>query len=231
MNIDNSNNLLSMIEALSNETETEYDNNDKKTVNETDNDNDSYYSDTDTYSNSSIGTTYTCVSKIDDIDFDWIDNIDECYEFMNDIPEIVKIKTILVNNNNDIIWLNDESIITENGTIYNENLLTYINSKTQSLRKQTNQRILIDDIQFFECCLTEDNIQECINRTQPIFHNKLFKQTTINYLKDDIYIKPSIKFFHSLNVLVVILKLNKSNPNKTRKKHRSNNRKTRKHIH
>jgi hypothetical protein len=124
MNIDNSNNLLSMIEALSNETQTEYDNNNDN------NDTDSYYSDTDTYSNSSIGTTYTCVSKIDDIDFDWIDNIDESYEFMNDIPEIVKIKTILVNNNNDIIWLNDESIIIENGKIYNENLLTYINSKT-----------------------------------------------------------------------------------------------------
>lgn len=203
-------------DKMDNIINTYYENDDdvNNDINDDDvNDDDVSISSNDTFtSNETNKTGYTQVSRIDDIDFDWIHEIEDYQVFHNDFPETLKVKSLLVNDNGDVIWFNEDKIITDNGLITQENLYKFIQHQINSLRKRLNTRkILVDDLQLFECKINEDNIHEYLNTNSPTIQHTHFSQKRVNFLKHNIQLNPSIGFFHLLNQLLIIFTLRTNN--------------------
>lgn len=191
-----------------------------------------YSSDTsyisDLYDTNSVKTNCTSVSKIDDIDFTWVDEINDYSDFINDIPETVQIKSILINNENNVIWMNKDTIICDNGVISNPVIYSYICQKKNELKNNINQKIRINDIQIFHCTINETNIQPCLNRTDTCFDTAHFRQEQYNYInQNNIEFKPCISFFHNLNTILIIFSIHHSHNTLLPTKSKYN---TRKHI-
>ena len=172
----------------------------ERNVDESDTDS-SYYSDDDS------DDRLSCVSRLSDIDTTWVDTIEKYQEFYNDYPSSLKVKLMLINDKEEIIWIGkDDIILDNNGILENRYLKHYINNKTKELNLKIQQKIELVDIQLFQCNISEDVMYYYLRSSNSNFNKDItFKQKSLT-IDSNVSLRPSISFFHHLNSLVIVFR-------------------------
>lgn len=163
---------------------------------------------------------YTSITNMDDFNTEWVEEMEEFQEFYPDYPTTLKLKALLVNEDNVPIWMGEERIMLDNnGFLSNAQLIEELNHISKNIKNNIYQKITIDDICLFECNIQEKDMERYMKTKD--YHNgfepSICRQKPIHYLKDDIQLRETVSFFHLLNTLVVIMKIKKKHTRNTRK--------------